>query len=188
MTYLLDILGSTVIGAFVILMVINFNVQLTTFSTDMLFSTLTQSDAVVGGQIMEYDLYKIGYRIPAGKIEVADSIQLTYLTDLQNNGNTDRITYSVGTIEDMTSSSNPVDRPLLRTQNDQTAIKIADISKFKISYFDSSGTELNSLGNQIERDKIRTIKVDIRFEAPEKMEDYYQGVDWERIIRPKNLN
>ena len=187
MSFLLDILGSTVVGAFVILMLVNFNVQLNTFSSDMLSGNITQGDAIVSGQIIEYDLYKIGYKANGNKITYADSIRITYNTDLQNKGVVDSVTYRIGTTNDLSSTSNPDDRPLLRIQDNQSPIRIAAVSDFKIEYYDSIGTEITTLSSQAKRDEVRTLKISIRFEAPEAIDGYYQGVDWERIIRPKNL-
>ena len=187
MAYLLDVLGSTIISAFVILMIVNFNIQLNTFSSGMLSSSITQGDAVVSGQILEYDLYKIGYKVVSAKIKSADSSSITYYTDLQNTGTVDSVTYYTGNINALSSTTNPNDKPLYRKQNTQSPIKIADVTGFNISYFDSSGTKIAFPSTPQLRSKIRTLNVAIRFEAQEPTDGFYQGVDWERTIRPKNL-
>lgn len=196
MAYLIDVLGSVIVSSFVILMLVGFNVQMSTFSYDMFSSTLTQGNAVVTGQILEYDLYKIGYRASGQKISFADSTKIIYSTDLENNGSLDSVCYYIGTIENLSSTPNPIDRPLYRSQNGQSPIQIAAISNLKdstnsiipyFSYLDSAGVQIVNPNTVALRKSIRTIKVAMRLQAPEAIEGIYQGVDWERTIRPKNL-
>lgn len=196
MAYLIDVLGSVIVSSFVILMLVGFNVQMSTFSYDMFSSTLTQGNAVVTGQILEYDLYKIGYRASGQKISFADSTKIIYSTDLENNGSLDSVCYYIGTIENLSSTPNPIDRPLYRSQNGQSPIQIAAISNLKdstnsiipyFSYLDSAGVKIVNPNTVALRKNIRTIKVAMRLQAPEAIEGIYQGVDWERTIRPKNL-
>ncbi len=196
MAYLIDVLGSVIVSSFVILMLVGFNIQMSTFSYDMFSSTLTQGNAVVTGQILEYDLYKIGYRASGQKISFADSTKVVYSTDLENNGSLDSVCYYIGTIENLSSTPNPIDRPLYRSQNGQSPIQIAAISNLKdstnsiipyFSYLDSAGVQIVNPNTVALRKNIRTIKVAMRLQAPEAIEGIYQGVDWERTIRPKNL-
>ena len=196
MAYMIDVLGSVIVSSFVILMLVGFNIQMSTFSSDMFSSTLTQGNAVVTGQILEYDLYKIGYRASGQKISFADSTKIIYSTDLENNGSLDSVCYYIGTIENLSSTPNPIDRPLYRSQNGQSPIQIAAISNLKdstnsiipyFSYLDSAGVQIVNPNTVALRKNIRTIKVAMRLQAPEAIEGIYQGVDWERTIRPKNL-
>ncbi|NLT51093.1 MAG: hypothetical protein GXX85_09275 [Ignavibacteria bacterium] len=191
MAYLIDVLGSVIVSSFVILMLVGFNVQMSTFSYDMFSSTLTQGNAVVTGQILEYDLYKIGYRASGQKISFADSTKIIYSTDLENNGSLDSVCYYIGTIENLSNTSNPIDRPLYRSQNGQSPIQIAAVSRLEhttyFTYLDSAGVKIPSPNTVDLRKKIRTIKVGMRLQAAEAVEGIYQGVDWERTIRPKNL-
>ena len=79
MGQLLDILGATIIGGFIFLMIANSNLSISEFSDELLISTVTVSDAVESLEIIEFDLYKIGYAIDGKKIIVADSNQIKIL-------------------------------------------------------------------------------------------------------------
>ena len=69
MAYLLDILGASVIGGFIFLMIANSNARISNFSDELLISTITHYDAVESTEIIEFDLYKIGYGITGQKIK-----------------------------------------------------------------------------------------------------------------------
>jgi len=55
MMYLLDVLGSTIIGGFLLMMIIQFNMRVTDNAMEMLYSNLSQSEAVLSAQLFEFD-------------------------------------------------------------------------------------------------------------------------------------
>ena len=189
MSYLLDILGSTAIGTAIIFMVLQFNNRVSDSAGELLLSTITQREAITSAEIIQYDLYKMGYNVSGSSVSIADSNRIKFYSDLDNDGNKDSITYYLGSEKDLISTANPNDKPILRKQNSNNAYKVVNVTEFEISYFDSIGTKLKSaqLINQAVRDRIKTISVYIRSESAEPIDTVYQGIDWFRIIRPKNL-
>ena len=189
MSYLLDILGSTAISAAVIFMVLQFNNRVSDSSGEILLSTITQRDAITSAEIIEYDLYKMGFNVSGSSIAIADSNTIKFYSDLDNDGSKDSITYYLGSEKDLTSTANPNDKPILRKHNDDNGYNIVNVTDFEISYYDSIGTELTSaqLTNQSARDRIKTISVYLHAESVEPIDTLYQGIDWFRIIRPKNI-
>lgn len=141
-------------------------------------------------EVLDFDLYKIGYRVPSSKILLADSTRLIFLSDIDNNGKIDTIEYELGSPNELTPTPNPNDRILYRIFNNEpkkgSNLGVVD---FKFVYLDSTNNTLNyaSLNSQIHRDRIKAIRYYIRIESVYPVEGYYPGAEIKKVIRPKNL-
>ncbi|MBM4175510.1 MAG: hypothetical protein FJ213_04965 [Ignavibacteria bacterium] len=188
---LIDILTATVIGAVVILMIIGINFYIENSSRDIINSNMAQTNITELGAVIEYDFYKIGYRITGNKIVTADSTEIKFYTDMDNNGNADTLRYYIGSTSELTATPNPNDRLLYRVYNNETP-KSSNLGvvNFKLTYYDSAGSQINygSLNSQTHRNRIRSIGVYLKVESPYPIEGVYTGAEWKKIIRPKNFN
>ncbi len=190
MGYLLDIIGSTIIAGMVVMILMAVNINTTTASSAILFTTIEQRKITDVSELIQYDFYKIGYLIPGEKIAVADSNEIKFYSDIDNNSEIDSVHYYVGYTSDLDYTSNPNDKPLYRQRNDQdsllTEIPVVD---FQLSYFDSLGNSLDysSLTNSAGRDLIKSIKIKITVESDELYADEYQTSEWKKKISPKNI-
>jgi hypothetical protein len=189
MAYVLDIIGAAVLGGLVILLTVAVNLQITTSASESFNSTLTQRDAVVSSEILEFDLYKMGYRVSGAKIAIADSNEVKYHADLNNDGTADTIHYFLGTTSDMSSTMNPDDRPLYRALNSDAPYISSVVTDFEVAYLDAAGNQLDydSLSSAVQRSNIRGIQTRLEFESSHPIDGDYQTVQLERLIRPKNL-
>lgn len=196
MTQILDILSATVVGGLIFLMIANSNVRILDFSEEILISTITEFDAVESVEILEFDFYKIGYGITkTNKILVADSNQIKYYTDItslsipEGNGVLDSIEYKFDNTSPISSTDNPHDFPLYRTENNISKIQIGRVTSFTLSYYDSLFNEISYslLQLQSNRNKIRSINMVIEYQAAFTVDTNYKSVVWEKTIRPKNL-
>ena len=188
MGYLLDIVGSFIIGGIVIMILLAVNINNSASSSVILFTTLEQQKVTDVSELIEYDFYKIGYRISNEKISVADSNEIIFYTDVDNNNLTDSIHYYLGETTDLSYTSNPNDKPLYRIRNDSlvTEMPVAD---FNLSYFDSIGNTLDyaSLTSSAGRELISSIKIKIKVESDEMYDGHYRASEWKKKISPKNL-
>ena len=190
MSYLLDIVGSSIIAGLVVLMLLTLNINNSATSNDILFTTLEQKKITDVTELIEYDFYKLGYCISGEKISVADSTEIMFYTDINNNNLTDSIHYYLGETTDLSYTSNPDDKPLHRNRNNQdslsTAIPVVD---FHLSYFDSIGNTLDyaSLTSSAGRELIKSIKIKITVETDEIYDEQYRTSEWKKKISPKNL-
>ena len=190
MGYLLDIVGSFIIAGMVVMILLAVNINNTASSSVILFTTLEQRKVTDVSELIEYDFYKLGYRIPSEKISIADSNEIKFYTDINDNDLADSIHYYLGETTDLSYTSNPDDKPLHRNRNNQdslsTEIPVVD---FHLSYFDSIGNALNysSLTNSAGRELIKSIKVKITVESDEMYDDKYRTSEWKKKISPKNL-
>lgn len=185
----LDLIGSFAIGGLIVLMVINLNMSVNVAATQNLYSNVTQRQVVTSADVIEYDIYKIGYRVNGDVITKADSTELSFKSDIDNDGIDDDIKYYVDGTSSVNGTFNPNDRILWRDLNDKSALTSFIITDLNFSYYDSLGQkiEYSFLIDQVHRNKIKTVKVKITTETGELIDGDYETISWEKIIRPKNI-
>ena len=188
MGYLLDIVGSFIIGGMVIMILLAVNINNSASSSVILFTTLEQQKVTDVSELIEYDFYKLGYRIADEKIAIADSNEIKFYTDIDNNEFADSIHYYLGETTDLSYTSNPKDKPLYRKRNDSLVTEMPVVD-FNLSYFDSIGNTLDyaSLTSSAGRELIKSIKIKITVESDEMYDDHYRTSEWKKKISPKNL-
>ena len=190
MNYLLDIIIATFFGGFILLMIIKLSTDISASSYEMQSHQISQENAIETVKTLEFDLYKVGYKVTGEKIKIADSTTIKYFADIDNNDVVDSIKYYIGNESDLPNTTNPNDKPFYRKRNNNPAEMIGTLTTFNFAYFDSTGAQLSysDLANASEREKIRSIRALIGFETNEPYESVYQGVDFLRRISPKNLD
>ena len=122
MSYWLDLIGSYIMGGTVILMIVGLNVYISNSATDNLYTNIAQSNITTTSEIIHNDFYKIGYKVSGNKIVIADSNQIKFYSDIDNNGTIDSIYYYTGTASQLTSTQNPNDKLLYRVFNNSSAL------------------------------------------------------------------
>ena len=190
MSYLLDIVGSFIIAGMVVMILLAVNISNSATSSVILFTTIEQRKVTDVSELIEYDFYKIGFRITSEKISVADSNEIKFYTDINNDDLADSVHYYLGEKSDLTITTNPDDRLLHRNRNNQDSISTAfPIVEFQLTYFDSIGNSLDyaSLTSAAGRQLIKSIKVKIAVESDEMYDEQYRTSEWKKKISPKNL-
>ena len=190
MGYLLDIAGSFIIAGMVVMILLAVNINNTASSSAILFTTIEQKNIIDISELIEYDFYKIGYRIPDEKISVADSNEIKFYADIDNNDLADSIHYFLGEPTDLSFTTNPNVKPLHRNRNDHDSLFTEfPVVDFQLSYFDSIGNSLaySSLTTSAGRGLIKSIKIKITVESDEMYDDSYRTSEWKKKISPKNL-
>lgn len=96
MNTLLDLLGSYLIGGFVLVGVIGLVLFVSTRSQDTKLEEIAQVSITEVGKVIEYDFNKVGYRVESGsKVVSLNDSTFSFAADLDNNGSVDTVTYSV---------------------------------------------------------------------------------------------
>jgi len=190
LSYLLDIIGSTIIAGMVVMILLTVNISTTTSSSALLFTTIEQRKITAATELIQYDFYKIGYLVPGEKIAIADSNEIKFYADIDNDTEIDSVHYYVGYTTDLSYTTNPDDKPLYRQRNYQDSL-LAEIPvvDFNLSYYDSIGNSLDysSLTSSAGRNLIKSIKIKIKMESDELYADEYRTSEWKKKISPKNL-
>ena len=185
----LDIVGSIVIGGIVILILTNINVSISAAATDNLYAGVMQRELTSATDLIEHDFYKIGYRNPGTNIVNADSNGIKFNADIDNDGVPDEMNYFLGDKKSFTGTSNPNDFLLTRVKNKETPAASIPVVDFKLTYYDSLGQKIDYtlLSSQPERDKVKTLRIRIKCESADMINDNYEAVEWEKTIKPKNI-
>jgi hypothetical protein len=185
----LDVAGSFVIGGIVILTFVNLNLTISVSASENLYSGIVQGEVTSAADLLEHDFYKIGYRCSGNIIEIADSNEIVFYSDIDNDGGPDEINYFVGDEESFTETGNPNDFLLTREKNKEKPAASIPVVDFKLTYYDSLGQKIDYtlLSSQAERDKIKTIGIRMKCESADMIDNHYEAVEWEKTIKPKNI-
>ena len=189
MDKLLDLIGANIIWGFLLLIIINVNSQMNDYSFESINTSVTQMDAVELTRIIELDFQKAGTLISGDKISIADSNQVKFYFDQNNDGSQDFLNYYLGNKSDLNDTANPNDRQIYRNLND-TINTIGNITDLKFEYLDSLGQNISyaSLQNQTSRNNIKIFRISILKEGQyPNYDSLYPAIEWTREIRPKNL-
>ena len=192
MAVLIDHMGSFLLGAMIMVIVLTLNSNMTQSSIQRNLDVISEQTAEHTLKILEYDLYKIGYRTAGNALVKAESLAIIFKADLDDNGIEDSVQYSVGTTKQLPSSSNKNDRPLFRQVNYEPSRNIAmGLVQCLLSYYDVAGKQIpyDTLKVPAGRAKVRTIGLTLKVEPTESIGDPKENsVTIRKIIRPKNIN
>lgn len=183
---ILDTIGSSVIGASIIFMVLALNFQMNNVSSKITENNLIQSYYTASMDILDYDIHKMGYRATGEIIILADSASLKYCVDLGDDGSVDTVYYTAATIlTDSIGNDIYIDRQV----NSGTVENIGIVSDFNLSYYDSLGNTINyaALGSSTNRAKIRTIEIQLELTVQWEDTTGYKDLNWRVRVQPKNL-
>lgn len=196
---LLDILGSTVIGGLLLMILLRMNDL--SVQNNYLYSgeKIVQQNLVEVVKLIEYDFRKIGYcydwtKIPNQAMAIigADSSGITFLTDIVNttsstdygDGVIDTVHYYLGSTSELALTPNPNDRLLYRVINGETPKgSNLGVTQFRLTYFDASGDRIDSFPASPPFG-IASIQIDIAVENPTAYGNDYSAdrrVIWRQI-------
>ena len=195
MNILLDILGATFIGGMLLLLVIKLNIFTANASYYSDNELKLQQNAKTLGEIINYDLRKIGYNYEGVSIITADSTRIKFYADMNEPGTSGYGTVDVVEyyLKDSTSSlgtSNPSDRVLCRIINEADTISGPSLGlvKLRFSYLNSQDIETTVL------EDIVYIKAEFWVEPTEIVNNFITGQQdssvftyWELTINPRNI-
>ena len=157
---LIDILGSMVVGGYLLLMLFSVNDNTTRHTYNFSGELIVQENLVSVVEVLEFDFRKIGYcedpvalpRPEENAILYADTTEVVFLTDLMigpdydsGDGTVDTVRYYLGPTSDLPATPNPDDRVLYRKVNDNSPVGAnLGVTYFKIRYFRDSLTASGS--------------------------------------------
>ncbi len=171
MAILLDIVGSVVIAAYVLLMGVRMNATMVNSRDSFNADVTVQENMVALVQTIEYDFRKMGYKVtdPTEVILVADSDHIRFAGDVNDDGVIDTVDWKLG--PPLTSSPNPNDRILYRTvcpsatMGGSAVVSIPGVTQFKLRFLNQDGIPALTLG------QIWLVETTIRLESPWKVQD-----------------
>ena len=151
---LIDIMGATIIGGILLMMVNSLNER--AVGSNIIYGSdkLLQMEVVQLADLIETDFRKIGYCEDPTKVAdslcvilSADTSQIKFITDLNRDGNLDTLEYFVSSTAVLSNTVNPRDRILYRKHsaypNEETLMISSNITHFYFRYFDALNIELS---------------------------------------------
>ena len=141
---ILDTIISFIIGALVILAILGLNTSLTQTSYDMTSQDNSQDSIEELLAMIKYDFAKIGFGVshPTLPIITLGNNNITFRSDVDNNGTIEQVRYFMSDSTAVTSTQNPHDCFLYRTINGSepagTALGVTD---FILTYYDEGGSQ-----------------------------------------------
>lgn len=191
---IIDIIGSMLIGGMLLMILFRMNDAAVENTYVYGGELLVQQNLVEVVSLLEYDFRKIGYCAdwqkipdPSQAILAADSNDITFLTDLNSDGNVDTLRYFTGPTSELSGTSNPRDIMLYRVENNETP-KGANlgVTQFKLLYFDAIGNVINFPITQ--PGQIYTMQINITVENTEAYDENYSSAFWRQIrLAARNL-
>lgn len=182
MNTLLDILGSTLIGGLILMMVMNFNIFTTQTQVGSTAELMLQRNAKTIAEIINADFRKIGFKYNGTAITQADSQKLVFYSDINNNNNIRLVEYVLGDTSTASFSINPNDRALFRiVGNDTIVVAPEGITNLRMLYRDENGVITNVLPD------IRYVEIGIWLQSPYPINNEYLFTYWQMTINPRNI-
>ncbi len=140
---LIDILGSMVIGGFLLLLLFRIDDSAVQNVYNNSEELILQQNLVVTADVLEKDFRRIGYcknyNLLTGTNDIvwATDSSISFLTDVYDAGKVDTLHYYLGPTSELASSPNPRDRYLYRVvNNDQPFGVNLGVTQFRLIYFD----------------------------------------------------
>lgn len=199
---LIDILGATLVGGLLLLILLRVNETATANTFSYAGELMVQEGLVETVSIIEHDFRKMGYceswesmPDPTNAIIFADSSRISFLTDLPvalgsvGDGIIDTLHYYVGEVSELLSTDNPNDRFLYRVINSETP-KSSNIgvTNFGLIYFDSFGNKIPTPIQSASTGSIKTIQIDLELQTVYSYDNNYNSVFWRQIrLAARNL-
>ncbi len=193
-TTILDVLGSMIIGGFLMLILYRTNSAAVENTYNNGSDLTVQENLAATVEVLENDFRKIGYcndwtKIPdpTKAIIYADSTSIKFLSDVNNDGNVDTMYYYLGSTSGLSNTPNPNDRCLYRVINGAPTQGVnLGVTQFNLLYFGALGDTL-SLPITVPGE-ISSMQITIRVENSEAYNYQYVDAFWRQIrLAARNL-
>lgn len=182
---LIDIIGSSVIGGFLLLILFN------VFDTTSQYFITHGDDLIVQenltslANILEWDLRKMGFAVPEQELSIieADSTKLKFRGDINADFVIDTVEYYLGPVSDLSHTQNPDDRYLYRKVNGlpNTGERVGVVSRFRFDYLNQDGIPVSILKS------IKMIRITLKVENaavygsdPDPDKEKYRTAIWQQ--------
>ena len=191
---LLDIIGSTIIGGMLILILFRLNDSAVENTYTYGEELVVQQNLVEVVTLLEYDFRKIGYcadyqQLPiiSDAIISADSTDITFWTDLPESengvgdGTLDQLRYFVSDTSVLNSTPNPRDIMLYRVVNGATPKgSNLGVTEFKLRYFNSLGVEIDT--PVLDTGEIASMEISITIESTMLTENWMTNPEYQKYV------
>jgi hypothetical protein len=195
MNVILDIMGSTLIGGVLLLLILKLNLYTSNANYYSDNELKLQQNVKTLAEVINYDLRKIGYGYDGTAMVTAEQHRIKFYADMDapgtfGHGVVDFVEYYLGDSTEATGTANQRDKVLYRIINNTDTIggPTLGLVDLKFSYLDKQGIETTIL------DSIKYVKAEFWVEPYEFVSDFgsdqldsTQFTYWELTINPRNI-
>jgi hypothetical protein len=148
MQVMIDVVGSAIIAGVILVLVFNLNRSMGDMTFQNTLDVITQENATTIAGMVNSDFYKIGYgESNTGTepvVEIADTSEIKFRADIDNNGTVDTVHYFVSASPYPVPGSPTKFRKLYRLVNASSGPGASlGITAFKLTYYDTLGVQLS---------------------------------------------
>lgn len=189
MHYLLQIIGSSIVGGIIVLMILGLNFSITSTSNNNSLDAQNHENSTFLAEIIDTDFKLIGYNDNSVNPSIIsiDSTSIKYKSDLDNDGDTEEVHYYLDNSA-ISETPNPNDVRLFRQIDKGTPLDIGiGVTKFRVWCYDKKGIKT------INTSAAKMVQYEIWVESTYSYKDQITGDDTYsraclvRTITPKNL-
>jgi len=177
----LSLVSSFVIGSIILFSLVKVNLRLAKNSADSMNDQVAKVHVNDVTPIVNYDFRKIGYGTTGG-ITKATSSEISFKSDLNDDGVVDQVAWKYDTSQPVTGTPNPNDYTLIRTVNGNSTPIELGVTKFVLTYYNDQDQPTTVLND------IRKVKVKMICESFVKVGDDYMAASWEKGFVPLSIN
>lgn len=175
------IVTSFIIGGLLLLSVFTLNNTVMQHSAQSTMELSAQTHVETLSEVMSYDIRKMGYRTTGVAVQTATPLQLAFLSDLDNDGTVESVSWIADTTAHIPATHNPDDFLIYRIVNSDTTDFATATTGFEFTYYDSTGAQTAGLTD------IKSVQVVLRCESPEPLSNEYVRASWQQRFSPRNL-
>ena len=162
MSSLIDVIGSSIIGGFLLLLLFNVFDTTNEYFISHGDDLIVQQNLTSVAGILEWDLRKMGFMVPETEPTIlqADSTTLKFKGDINKDFSVDTVEFYLGPTTDLLTTQNPDDRFVYRKLNGLpvNGAKVGVVTNFKFEYLDQDGNEVSDLSS------IKMIRINMKVE------------------------
>lgn len=162
MSSLIDIIGSSIIGGFLLLLLFNVFDTTNEYFISHGDDLIVQQNLTSVASILEWDLRKMGFMVPESELSIlqADSTSIKFKGDINKDFSLDTIEYYLGPTTDLLTTQNPDDRFIYRKRNGLPIMgaKVGVVTNFRFEYLDQDGNVVSGLSS------IKMIRINMKVE------------------------
>jgi len=173
--------ASFISGGILLISLLSLQLNLFRNSTQSTLSLMSMNNVEAITEVIDHDLTKVGYDVTSDVITFADANQITFLSDINNDGTTNTVTWQFDPAQPDTDTPNPNDRQLQRTVDGNTITFPLNVTSFSLEYKTKRGTSTT------DPDSICRIHVEIICQAPDRYHGRYAEAVWEKTYIPINF-
>jgi len=171
MQYILDYVAAAILGAALLLIILNAND--TSAESHSLYNgdALVQEILVQTVFLLEGELRNMGVGVPEnqGCILRADTSTIWFLYDIDRNAIPDTVRYYSGSVDEFAPTPNELDRPLYRKVNCEKSLVVGSVTIFRFRYLTRLGQALSTPVVAGQLSEIHSVEITMEVQNPYAM-------------------